>query len=241
MNKFLIISIVSLSAFTQSFSKAHVKRLESLKELKPIDLVHEHVGCPENSECSKSSAKLMMKWHKALRNYQNSSRLSHLNKFIAKHGHPTVFLAKEDKTKSLDPIIFSSKCDFHRKDKIVRAHLFLKARPKNKSLVFNTIEFKNETLSIPYESRIIGFKSNRAIVIFSDNNVLYTISYTKDLKAIAIELTKDELSTLLEKKENINCSEKLTPDSYYKSYECYKVWDLNRKKPVDVKQKWSCI
>ena len=241
MNKFLIISIVSLSVFAQSFSKSHIKKLESLKEIKPIDLVHEHVGCPENSGCSKSSAKLLNRWSEALKKYEKSNKVSYLNKFINKYGHPTVFLAKEDKTKSLDPIIFSSQCGFHRKEKIIRAQLFLKAKPKNENLVFNLVEFNKNELPIPYESRIIGFKNNRAIIIFSDNDVLYTISYGKNLKAVAINLSKGELSTLLEKKENINCKEKLSPDKYYKSYECYKVWDLNRKELTDVRQKWGCI
>lgn len=241
MKRFLIISLVSLSGLAQTLTESHVKKLETLKEVRAIDLVHENIGCPENSQCSEQSGLKMQAWLQALRRYNKDQDVKYLNQFIKKNGHPTTFLINEKKSESLDPIIFSSRCQSHKKHNIIEATLFLKSKPENKEIVFNTLKVKNKEYTIPYDTRILGFKDDKPVIIFDEDDVFYTATISKSLKFKVINLKENELNKFLVNKESSICKQKVVKDKYYSANECYKVYDLTKNKLINVSQKWSCL
>lgn len=181
------------------------------------------------------------KWLNALSRYNKSKDLKFINQFIIKNGHPAKFLIKEDKSTSLDPIIFSSRCDYHKKLNIVEATLFLNSLPKANEMKFSKLKTKQQEYSLPYQTRTLGFKNNKPIVILEDNNILYTTLISNDFKFKIIELSENEINELIENKETINCKSNIKKNDYFASNDCYKVWDLNKKKQIEVSQDWSCL
>ncbi len=240
MKAFINILIFCAPLISHSFTEKHVEKLKTLKEITPEDLIHENRGCPENSKCSKQNGIKRAKWLKALNQFKQTNRVTPLNKFILKNGHPTTFLIKEDSSSSLDPIIYSSRCISHKKENIVEASLFLKSKPKSPNLFFNTINTKYGELALPYRSRPLGFKNGKPIVIMEYNDILYTILISSNLKIEVIQLKEEEINLLIEKKSSFKCKKVHTPNLYFEGTDCYSVWDLNMNKSIEVSQTVSC-
>lgn len=241
MKIILIISIVSLSGLSQTLNESHIKKLETLKDVRAIDLVHENIGCPENSKCSASSGIKRQNWLNALNIYKKNQDVKILNSFIKQNGHPTKFLINEKKAQSLDPIIFSSRCMMHTQNNIVEATLFLNQKPSNADLIFNSLKVDNIEYLIPYGTRILGLKNKNPIIIFDDDDVFYTAEVSKRLEFKVISLLENELNKFLENKDSAVCEQKIIPNKYFSSLECYKVYDLELKKQITVSQNWSCL
>jgi hypothetical protein len=71
--------------------------------------------------------------------------------------------------------------------------------------------------------------------------VFYTATISKSLNFQIINLGEKELNKLLVNKESSICNQKIVRDKYFSANECYKVYDLTKKKQILVSQKWSCL
>ena len=241
MKKIIICLLFTNIAYANNFTQGHIENLKKKKEISFGDLLHENPGCLENSLCSKTNGLKVLAWKKL-----EDKPKSEIEKFRVKTGIPVQILIYGRDTKTLDPIIYTSRCNSHNpkdtNEKIFKSIMFLRNNPLSQKIVFPTlINHENEMkYQIPYGEQPLFIKNKKVFLVGDFEDINYTISISTSGKW-RIENTPQSLITMaIDKKENTECEKKIIKDSFFTGSYCTKIWDEDQKRLVTLEQSWSC-
>ncbi len=239
--KFLLLLtfwITTLSA--QNFSDKHVNKLKTKKDVSYMDLIHENPGCLENSFCSAENGKKILTW--------NSSKadIKSLKAFKRKYGLPVQFLVKEGESKTLDPILYNSRCEFHNpkasKEKIDKGILFLRNDPKSAAIILPKVKNHDTgmTYSLPYGDQPLFIKNSKVYLTSDFENKDFSMSITESGKWNIELLDPQDISKAIRLKESVDCKKSFKPDAFFAGSYCTKIWNITQNKTNLIEQQWSC-
>jgi hypothetical protein len=235
----LYLTFLSSLVLSNNFTDEHIQKLKQKREITFGDLLHVNPGCLENSLCSKENGKRILAWRK-------NKTIKDIEAFRKKIGLPiqTLMLAKD--TKTIDPIIYNSRCNQHnpknQTQKIFKTILFLRNNPGSKKLVFTTVLNKDNGVSydIPYGEQPLYMKDNRLHFVNDFEDLIYGLSIDKNNKWRALEISPTEISKALSVKEEVKCQKSLKQTQFFQGSYCSKIWNVDTKKTIIVEQSWSC-
>lgn len=230
--------ITTLSA--QNFSDKHLSLLKKQKDWSYQDLIHENPGCLENSICSLENGKKITKWNAA------SDKLEGLKGFKKKFGLPIQVLVSQADIKTLDPVLYTSRCNLHNpKDtnkKIYKGILFLRNDPKSSAIILPKV--KNHTtgkeFNVPYGDQPLFIKDNKLFLSSDFESKDFSISITTSGKWTLQKIEPNMLEKSVRLKESIDCKKSFAPDKYFTSSYCTNIWNFSQNKLNLIEQQWSC-
>jgi hypothetical protein len=235
----LYLTFIILFALGNNFSDGHIQKLKKKKEITFGDLLHENPGCLENSLCSKENGKKILLWKKV-------NTVKEIESFRKNIGLPIQALMRAKDTKTIDPIIYNSRCKKHNpKDpskKILKTVLFLRNNPSSDKIIFTAVLNKetNKTYYIPYGEQPLFFKGGSLHFINDFEHMSYGLRIDKNNKWKAIEISSVEIRKALMAKEEVKCKKTMKPSSIFEGSYCSKIWNADTKKTVVIEQSWSC-
>jgi len=248
MNYWIFLALC-LSLNTQAITPTHEKKLQGKKEITYEDLQHENLGCPENSECSKTSGLLLKSWSNYIENTNIKNIHKKIESFRKKYGIPILFLTTDASKKTVDPILWNSRCEHHNpKEKIgtiYKGMKFFRNNPKSKLIKLVPVKVltgKNagKIFELPYGEQALLFLENKLITITDYEEKFYTLSISENGKWTVINLLGKLKDKALLEKTSIECKVKTKPDEYFLNSYCTEIWDADQKATVQVEQMWSC-
>lgn len=242
---FLLLCLISSNTF--ALTKAHEEILKNKKEYTYEDLQHENPHCPENSLCSKESGKKVKYWNDNIGNSDIKTSTLNAEKIRKKLGLPVQFLTFKNSQKSLDPILWNSRCKFHNpKDKdqtVYKATKFFRNDPKSKLVNFVPLTLKgkeNKFFNIPYGAQPLLLWNNKIFFIHEYQDALFHMSVSDKGKWKAEYIPKKLVVKAREAKENVQCQKTHTPNAYFSGSYCTKILNIDTNTMVEIEQSWSC-
>lgn len=210
---------------------------------------HPNPGCPINSECSKTSGKLMQAWTTLTEKTNAKNTTKALKNFKQKNGLPIQILARKDIYQKADPILWNSRCEIHNPKNpnktIYRGYLFLK-KLKHDQAVFTTVDLyegkKKTRYNIPYGDQISVIKNNQLIVLKDYEDFYYKLAISPNGDFQPVSLPNSLVQKALNRKiKEIECpdEQEIDEDFFKKSY-CQKVLDLDTNRLRLIQFSWSC-
>lgn len=216
------------------------------------ELVHENKGCPINSSCSKASGQKRLDFENLIKNLneKKENHTAELIKFHKEHGLPIQFLTTQKAKIALDPIIWSSRCDFHNprnpNQDVLKAEKFFKKLPTAEQVVLTPIVVyngsKKTTYHIPYGDQVSFIKNDKLVLLKDYDDFYYQIAVGVDGEFEVVDHSLTLTNMALDKKiPDIKCPEEMTIDKKYfsRSY-CNKTLDLDSNDLKIVQYAWSC-
>lgn len=108
------------------------------------DFAHEHKGCPENSECDETLAKIFLRWKQSVERWSGElsrgQKENEMRQQLAKGGWPVEFYTRKAAQTGFNPALLGSPCAIHNpKDKplerIWRGRAFIQGLRQGRVLV----------------------------------------------------------------------------------------------------------
>lgn len=232
-----------------AFSKKHLERLKSKKDITYGDLAHEHIGCPESSECSAQNGLKIKQWLKILSAYNKDPKVlaTAIERYRVKQGIPVTFLAYDTKQlkQSVDPVIWDSRCRHHSvkgKTKIIKGMKFFRNNPKSKDIIFTNVKMGKKNFKIPYGDQPLLIWKGGLIIIKDYDDYLYHLSISTNgkwkVKYVPAKIIKKGRIS----KSSVQCKErpKTKPNEYFLGSYCSKIWNEDKKDYEIIEQQWAC-
>ncbi|MEX1100208.1 MAG: hypothetical protein WEB87_07270 [Bacteriovoracaceae bacterium] len=250
----LLTAILSLSALSENFSQKQLAKFKIKKDLTYEDLAHENPGCPENSICSEEMGKKMIKWNEFAKKLKEKKRPGKaLDEFRRKNGLPVSFLATKDSALSLDPILYTSRCEHHNpKDAnktVYKGIQFFRNNPQSKSALFDSVIVydgsSRRRYQVPYEDAPLMIKDQNVVVVQEYDELFYHLAISADGKWKALNLSPQDISKARQTLENAQCPDEESGQkidigaNHLKNY-CKKIWNKDLKKEQLIRLVWSC-
>lgn len=214
------------------------------------ELLHENKGCPINSFCSKTAGEKRLNFEKLIKQLNANSNIDALRKFHKEHGLPIQFLTTQKAKQSMDPILWSSRCDFHNprnpNQNIFRAEKFFKVFPKSDQVILTPINVytgnKKITYHIPYGDQVSFIKNDQLILLKDYDDFYYQIAVNTNGSFEVVNHSLTLTNMALERKiPDIKCPEEMSIDkNYFSKTYCSKMLDIDTNDLKIVQYAWSC-
>jgi hypothetical protein len=211
---------------------------------------HKNYGCPINSDCSKENGELIQAWEKMLSMADSKSVGRMIRKFKKIHGIPLEFLTNIESKKTIDPILYKSRCAQHNpknpNNKIFKGTKFLTKTKKSELMIFDKVllysKDKAVEFSIPYQDIPIMIKDNKLIITkdYDDDFYQLAVSSNGDLEVLDFKI-KTLKRAMNKRIKEVKCPSKMTVDKrYHQNTYCQKIWDADTKSLKTIQLSWSC-
>lgn len=245
--KLALYFIPLLASNSYSTTEAHIKKLNTKKEFTLRDLIHENKGCPENSICSKENGKKILYWEQNINETNINKMTMSAEKLRKQIGIPVQFLTTKESKKSIDPILWNSRCSGHNpKDKnltIYKAIKFFRNNPKSNQVNLVPVTLKNNfntQYEIPYGAQALLIKDKKIFFVHEFQDVLMHMSVSTKGKWKAEIIPSKLLTKARQEKENTQCKLAHKPNKFFSTSYCLTIWNEDIKGLSTIEQSWSC-
>ena len=208
------------------------------KKFKPHMLIHEHLGCPQNSSCTKTMGTKYKKWTDSLTIRNTSS----IERFTKNFGTPLRTWTRS--ANDTQVITYDSPCKNHRlKDSPIYEVITLHKNKMNKGLIYNKAFAEDgRTFLIPVKSIPSGIKNNSIHFLKEVNGTFYNLFLGPQGIGVNYNILADKevLETKCPKALVSKFDQWIKPKNLFLGNYCKKVWDFDKNKYLTLLFGWSC-